>query len=713
MTTPSAETCRSLMDEGRTPLDTPRASTAAASPRAPLAALVWTLALGLFWMLLEFGRILASQTLVDLPTDLGRFVGYLPWQMVLFGAIGSFLAGLARWARAGTTLLSWLRLGAALLAFLGPSAALGVYRLSRDPLQGLATFVGVAVSIAFVVLVLALVGRALPRRARDGWPVACVIGFSFVVVPFMSRASAPLRLGSLHVADFPAMTQGSEWVAGGIATGIVLGLQLFASRLSTRSAAILAILLSLLGITLTAAGPARAQPSRERPDVIVILIDAMRADVVGGSGARESLTPNIDAIASESIVFERAYSAANRTARSMPAILTSLSAAVVGESLSDEATTLAEYLQEAGYETYGISTNPYVSEFYGYHQGFDGFHDPTVAPDYLVMSPLKILDQLLPAPGYHWGLISAQLYYATASEVRSRATRILRDAGRPLFLYLHLMDLHGPYLPPRAFLPPEYEPSDFVSYFDLMARLDKGTLEPALTRPTLANARQRYEGELRFADQEVGRFVEALRRDGRWDEALVWILSDHGEAFGEHDWVGHSGSNVFSTLLHVPMMLKPPRSSGLRPAIAEAPASTFDVVPTTLSLVGIEPSRPLFGINLVDFERHTARAPMRGVISDGFTPGGRLLSCIEGSWQLVAFVPMQAATGQPIGLFHLDRDPTTRRDLLAANPRIAERLMASIRARLTDERRLSMQGETKVADPEMLERLKSLGYISE
>ena len=132
-----------------------------------------------------------------------------------------------------------------------------------------------------------------------------------------------------------------------------------------------------------------------------------------------------------------------------------------------------------------------------------------------------------------------------------------------------MMDLHGPYLPPKAHLTSGYRSSHFTSYFELLAQLVDGSLDLEQDHFAVENARQRYEGELRFADQEVGRFVEHLRRTGRWEETLVWILSDHGEAFGEHEWVGHSGNNVFSTLLHVPMILKPPRSFGLQRAIVE------------------------------------------------------------------------------------------------------------------------------------------------
>jgi arylsulfatase A-like enzyme len=323
---------------------------------------------------------------------------------------------------------------------------------------------------------------------------------------------------------------------------------------------------------------------------------------------------------------------------------------------------------------------------------------------------LKVLARTFPAWSYHWGLISARLYYAPASEVRSRGISILDDADRPLFLYLHLMDLHGPYLPPKRHLPASYEPAEFVSYFDLLARLVSGALQPDLSDPGVRNARQRYEGELRFADEEIGRLVEILRARGRWDDTLVWILSDHGEAFGEHDWVGHSGNNVFSTLLHVPLILKPPSSAGLAPRRVEEPASTFDLLPTTLAMLGIEPSGPLFGEDLLASVGEAA-PPARSIYSDSFHPDGRLVSCIQGPWQIQVLVPRGSWNPEVRALYHLERDPGSRRNELDREPAVVARLLEAVRERIAEEKRLTVAGEAPEKDAEMLERLRSLGYV--
>src|SRR5690606_108281 len=139
------------------------------------------------------------------------------------------------------------------------------------------------------------------------------------------------------------------------------------------------------------------------------------------------------------------------------------------------------------------------------------------------------------------------------------------------------------------YLPPAFRFADFFSYHDFNRLTGRGVLgSPAFARH-LTNLKQLYEAEVRYTDEELGRLFDRLRREGRWDETLVWLLSDHGEAFGEHDYAGHAGSNMTTTLLHVPLLLKLPRSWNVAPRVVEEVVSTYDVLPTTLGLLGLPP----------------------------------------------------------------------------------------------------------------------------
>ena len=237
---------------------------------------------------------------------------------------------------------------------------------------------------------------------------------------------------------------------------------------------------------------------------------------------------------SESLVFTRNYSPVNRTVLAMPGVMTSRCANIVGEHIAPAAQTLADSLHKAGYRTVGISTNPYVSPTYGYARGFDRFDSPDQSPPLLAASLVRAAAILAPQWPYAPVLQRAGLYYEDISTVRARAQRALRAraSDRPLFLYLHTMDVHGPYLPPERFLPPDYDPAAFYSYFSFLRLTGRGILRSEAFSSRLRNLTQRYDGEVDYTVSELARLIADLRAAGVWGDALVWRLADHGEAPG-------------------------------------------------------------------------------------------------------------------------------------------------------------------------------------
>ncbi|MCH8083993.1 MAG: hypothetical protein IH885_07130, partial [Myxococcales bacterium] len=198
-------------------------------------------------MLIEFSQIFFASTLFDFPTDFARFLRYLPWQLAIFTGIGLPLALLARCTRIGPGGLSWLRFGAALITFMGPPAALGAYRVSRSPVQAVMVTLAVAASICSILVVVAFLGRILPHRLRDAWPAAWVIGGSFAMVPLLSRASAPLRLGSLPVSKLTTMAQSSDWIASSIALLVSLAVLAWIRPRTRTAITTLGVVLGLIG----------------------------------------------------------------------------------------------------------------------------------------------------------------------------------------------------------------------------------------------------------------------------------------------------------------------------------------------------------------------------------------------------------------------------------------------------------------------------------
>ncbi len=451
------------------------------------------------------------------------------------------------------------------------------------------------------------------------------------------------------------------------------------------------------------------------PDVILVVLDTWRFDHLGINTGRTGLTPNLDAFAGESIRFTRAISPSNVTSLAMAGVMSSLSPGVTLGRVPEELDSLPELLQRAGYATLGISTNPNVSRAFGHGQGFDVFLDPTDQPAFLITSLLQLVGESLPGPAYAAGLVDAGLYYRPFSEVRRRGTWLLGRSPRPTFLYLHTMDLHGPYLPPKAYLPGDFALGDFYPYHRFNDLSGKGVLgSPAFARH-LRNLRQRYEAGARYSDAEFGRLVSELRAAGRWDESLVWVLSDHGEGFGEHDHAGHGGNNVTTTLIRVPLLLKLPRSWRIAARVESTPVSALDLLPTTLGLLGLASPQQTFGRDWSDLVRGVTQPEGRTLVSYASTYQAgdgavtQIYSAIGWPWKLDVRMPR---SGIPVrSLYHLEQDPGEDVDLAAHRPEVVARLEREVGDWRERELRILLGPESAPVDARVQEQLRSLGYV--
>jgi arylsulfatase A-like enzyme len=265
-----------------------------------------------------------------------------------------------------------------------------------------------------------------------------------------------------------------------------------------------------------------------------------------------------------------------------------LSVRVVGSSLSPEATTLAERLRQAGLATLGLSANPQVSPAFGYGQGFDVLSMGGNALDFQIVSVLKLAGAAFPGAAYELGVLGAELFYPPIAQLRQRALRLLDASPGPSLLYVQTMDVHGPYLPPRRLLPDDYRRENFLSYHQFLRLSGTPALRDPSLEPQLENLRQRYAAGARHTDEVLAAWIEELRARGRWDEALVWIVSDHGEAFGEHGMYRH-GFEVWEVLVRVPLVVHVP---GVKPRRVSARRSLIDLVPTVLEIMHVPPPPP-------------------------------------------------------------------------------------------------------------------------
>ncbi len=430
--------------------------------------------------------------------------------------------------------------------------------------------------------------------------------------------------------------------------------------------------------------------SLEKPaNVIVILVDTLRADHLGYHGYDRPTSPHIDALAAESVAFLRHSSHASRTGPSVASLLTGLhprSHGVVNPlthfdakgTLAETQTTLPEILSQAGYQCAGFVANTNISKKLGFAQGFDHY-------ELLRWKPAN------------------QLNAALVRWLDRRATS--PDAQRPLCLYMHYFDPHSPYEAPASFAEIFADPSYRGRVKGKHRQLDqvvagKIKLSPADLRQLVAL----YDAEIRFFDAQLKAMLADLEARGLLDDALLVLLSDHGEELLDHDSLLH-GYTLYEEQLHVPLLM---RHARLRPMRVDALSRQIDILPTILELLDIPAPQGLQGESLLaEIEGRSVARPIFAEASLRAMKTVQLQSYTDADWKFIeTTVPKPKEE-----LFHLVPDPTESNDLRDAEPEIAERL----RDAMHEFREALPLGQSTTVElsPEEQEELRALGYLPE
>lgn len=429
-----------------------------------------------------------------------------------------------------------------------------------------------------------------------------------------------------------------------------------------------------------------AAPSGEalRPwNVVLVTSDTTRPDDLGCYGGPAS-TPHLDALAAQGATFTHAYTVACVTTPSHASLLTASHASehrVYDNSsvLPDERLTLAEVLHERGWATIGLVSGLPLIRALGFSQGFDVFDDALALRS--ADRPARRLLRERPAD---------ETVDVFLDWLRTRP-------ARPFFAWIHLFDPHQPYAPPAAFLPPGADPSVDPDLAPLFAWPDGSPrrIRPAeVARLPLAKraradevARARYRGEISFVDSQVGRVVEALRRDGLWERTVFVFVADHGENFGDRGELAWAHSGLFHDVTHVPLLVRLPdtKAAGRR---VEALVGSMDVAPTILDAVGIPPPSSWKGSSLrpaIDASPSWS-APDSIVIE---APREKEVSVRTRGWMYREMVPGAAGDedgeapwrrrfgygpGESEQLFDLARDPLEHSNVADSRPAEAQRM---------------------------------------
>jgi arylsulfatase A-like enzyme len=310
-----------------------------------------------------------------------------------------------------------------------------------------------------------------------------------------------------------------------------------------------------------------------QPNVVIVLIDTLRADRLGAYGHRRPTSPHIDQLGRDGVLFERAVAPAPWTLPSVPSLLTGVMPCehrVIrdGDRLPAGIETLAERLKRAGYATASLFHNPYAGPLTGMQRGFD-VSRMTENSDGPAIDPL------------------------------------LADSATPLFLYVHNTEPHNPYEATDEFVRPfgdvpaaiRDEVMQRSKAYRRLTRVDgdadrllgatDNTAEQIQALRDLDALRPAvdvlYDARVLEADRRVGSIIEQLEARGRWENTLFIVTSDHGEEMGEHGGWQHDQS-VYEELVHVPLIIRFPRNQYAGRRVADV-VGLIDVLPTTMEVV--------------------------------------------------------------------------------------------------------------------------------
>jgi arylsulfatase A-like enzyme len=405
-----------------------------------------------------------------------------------------------------------------------------------------------------------------------------------------------------------------------------------------------------------------------------VLVDTLRADRLGCYGSRRAVTPAIDGLATRGTLFESAFSQANWTLPSVATLFSGLypsghGVRAEGKRLASDPGHLTPLMLRNGYLTVGFHAGGYLSERFGFAEGFD-------------------------------------LYQAWTdfSEIDRAVAWLERHGDTPFFLFLHTYDVHAPYgSVPEAFWRThlggtQVDPDLLRSKPAQLFRKDGGR---ELSEDDLDVLSKLYDGEIRFVDAQLGRLFGEIERLGLDDDLLVVLTSDHGEEFGEHGLLEHRTRNLYDEVTRVPLILSGPGvADGRR---VEAPVQVADLLPTlaaVLDLEGFEPDRQ-DGISLAGFLAAGAAAsphPRRAL-----TEGSESRALRSREWTLIEH-PEEGSR-----LFDRRADPGERDDLAGSHPDIVEgqrAALASLLAGLHETR-----SEDTELDDRLRRELRALGYL--
>lgn len=357
---------------------------------------------------------------------------------------------------------------------------------------------------------------------------------------------------------------------------------------------------------LAAASFACSPAPPDRPNIVLISIDTLRYDYLGTTGAPEGISPALDRLGRQGVVFSNAFSTTSWTLPSHISLLTGQYPASHGvinddRTLLEEKETLAEFLSGLGYRTGGFWAGPYLHPAWGFAQGFDTYAE-------CVNYRMELNEAGRVKNTGHANMRSRS--GVTSGKTHARATAWLDSlrTDAPYFLFLHYWDPHTDYEAPAPY--DRYLDPDSPSRITGRGIMLDKRVHLGMTPTDRKRFHDLYRGEIRWTDSWIERIVAVLEERGDLENTIIVVVADHGEEFFEHGRHGHR-LNLYDESVRVPFLIRFPESlrfpgggpiAALRGSVVNTPVSLVDVFPTLAALVtdGAAPSREWQGADLTE-----------------------------------------------------------------------------------------------------------------
>ena len=451
-----------------------------------------------------------------------------------------------------------------------------------------------------------------------------------------------------------------------------------------------------------------------KPNVLLLTIDTLRADWLGCYNPQRSVSPRMDALARQSVLFTQAITGGSWTQAAFPVMMTSTYASMFGGCLgplSAERPSLVGALTAAGYQTAGFSTTPLLSKAYGYDRGFQQFRDIIPNESDPALRHLKGGQHLLRNPLTHQ---MAQLFgqqlrpakvYEPAHVLVDEVIDWLDQQDGPFFTWAHFMDVHWPY-----HLEEELKaPRDIAQAWTDLVHLHEvnwqnGRISPQQKQHYI----DLYEQAIAYTDAQVGRLLDYLATRPFGDNTMVIIVADHGEEFLERGYWGHVEINLHDEILRVPLIMQlPQQTDGV---VVERQVRTLDLMPTVLDVCGVTLPEGVEGESL---------APLWNGRSDGYDAPYAISERWRDDSHVVAvrtesfkYIWDSQLPTQP-KLYNLVNDPLEKQNVAEQHPELAEQFAVQVAAHLQKVAATKPQAAvSEVAlDDQVISRLRDLGYV--